>query len=168
MPKSACLASSGPFTRQPITATVSGRSTSRGSAASRRSTSFARLDDVDLGAPAGRARDHVGAARAQAERGEDLPGDPHLFDRIAGERHAQRVADALREQRPDADGALDRPAPQRAGLGDADVQRGGVRVRGGAGPGADAPARPPHPASVRYAAIVSATLELFTLSLKSR
>ena len=82
-------------------------------------------DDVDLGAAAGRARDHVGAARAQAERGEDLPGDPYLFDRVAGERHAQRVADALREQRPDAHGALDRPAPQRAGLGDPDVQRSG-------------------------------------------
>ena len=47
----------------------------------------------------------------------------HLFDRVAGQAHADRVADAVGQQRADADGALDRAAPHGAGLRHAHVQR---------------------------------------------
>ena len=80
-------------------------------------------DDVDLGAAAGRARDEVGAAAAQLEGLEDGPGDAHLFDRVGGQRDADRVADALGQQRADADRALDGARPGGAGLGHSHVQR---------------------------------------------
>ena len=79
--------------------------------------------DADVVAAAGRAGDHHRAALAQAERLEDLPADLDLLDRVGGERDAERVADAVREQRADADGALDRARERRPRLGDAEVQR---------------------------------------------
>ena len=82
------------------------------------------LDHVDLGAPAPRARDEVEAlALAQPQRLEQLTARLRLLDRVGGERVADRVADALGEQRADAGGRLHQPAGERPGLGDAEVQR---------------------------------------------
>ena len=102
------------------------------------------LDDdavhVELQPPAGRAGDQVGAALAQLQRLEDLPGDLDLLLGVEGrQRDADRVADPVGEQRAEPDGGLQRARPLRAGLGHAEVQRvgdplgehpvGGDRVR---------------------------------------
>ena len=79
--------------------------------------------DADVVAPAGRARDHHRPALTETERLEDLPRDLDLLDRVGGEGDAHRVADPVREERSDADRALDRPGELRARLGDAEVQR---------------------------------------------
>ena len=61
------------------------------------------VDHVDLGAAAARAGDQVDVlALAQAERLEQLAAGACLLDRIGGERVADRVADALEQQRRDA------------------------------------------------------------------
>ena len=66
------------------------------------------LDHVDLGPAARRAGDEVEAlALAQAERLEQLAAGAGLLDRIGGERVADRVADALEQQRGDPGGGLD-------------------------------------------------------------
>src|ERR687897_3314143 len=79
---------------------------------------------VELQAAAGRAGDQDRPALAQLERLEDLPGDLDLLLRVeGGERDADRVADPVREQRAEADRALERARPLRARLGDAEVQR---------------------------------------------
>src|SRR5882762_10343878 len=57
------------------------------------------LLDADVVAAAARARDHDRAALAEAERLQDLEGDLHLFDGVRGQRDADRVADAVDEQR---------------------------------------------------------------------
>ena len=120
MPRSASRASPGPLTTQPITATCSGML--RSSSAAMRVVRD--LDHVDLGAPAARARDEVEAlALAQAERLEQRATGARLLDRIGGERVADRVADALGEQRADPGGRLHEPGGRRPGLGDAEVQR---------------------------------------------
>ena len=62
-----------------------------------------QLDDLDLGAAARRASRDVEALFAQPQRLEDAPADRNLFDRVGGERNAQRVADALPEQDAEAD-----------------------------------------------------------------
>ena len=92
------------------------------------------VDDVDLGPPARRAGDEVDVlALAQAERLEQLPAGPGLLDRVGGQRVADRVADALEQQRGDAGRGLDQPGRRRPGLGDAEVQRvvGDLRRAGG-------------------------------------
>ena len=81
------------------------------------------LVDVDLGAPARRAGDDLQLARPQVERLQDLRADLDLLDRRRGERDADRVADALPQQRPERHRRLDRALERRAGLGDAEVQR---------------------------------------------
>ena len=113
MPRSASRASPGPLTTQPITATCSGMLRSSSAAIA----SFGDLDDVDLGAPAARARDEVEAlALAQPERLEQRAPGARLLDRIRGERVADRVADALAQQRADARGGLHEPGRRRARL----------------------------------------------------
>ena len=81
-------------------------------------------DHVDLGASARRARDEVEAsALPQAHRLEQHAAGLRLLDRIGRERVADRVADALREQRRDAGRGLHEPLRDRTGLGDAEVER---------------------------------------------
>ena len=81
-------------------------------------------DHVDLGAAARRARDEVEAlALAQPHRLEQLTARLRLLDRVGGEREADRVADALGQQRGDPRGRLHQPTGERPGLGDAEVQR---------------------------------------------
>jgi 1-hydroxy-2-methyl-2-(E)-butenyl 4-diphosphate synthase len=63
---------------------------------------------ADVVTAAARARDHHRAALAQAERLQDLERGLDLLDRVRRQRDAQRVADAVHEQRARADGALDR------------------------------------------------------------
>ena len=92
------------------------------------------VDHVDLGPPARRAGDEVDVlALAQAERLEQLAPGPRLLDRVGGQRVADRVADALEQQRGDAGRRLDQPGGRRAGLGDPEVQRvvGDLRRAGG-------------------------------------
>ena len=92
------------------------------------------VDHVDLGPPARRAGDEVDVlALAQAERLEQLAAGPRLLDRVGGERVADRVADALEQQRGDAGRGLDQAGRRRPGLGDAEVQRvvGDLRRAGG-------------------------------------
>ena len=77
---------------------------------------------------------------AELQRLEDLPGDLDLLLGVEGrERDADRVADAVGEERAEADRGLERARPLRARLGDAEVERivdplgedpvGGDRVR---------------------------------------
>src|SRR3954454_519016 len=80
------------------------------------------LVDVDLGAPARGAADDLQAALAQVQRLQDLGADLDLLHRRGGEGDADRVADALAQQRAEGDGGLDRALEGGAGLGDAEVQ----------------------------------------------
>ena len=80
-------------------------------------------DDVDLAAAAGRAGDHIRFKAAQVERRENALGHLDLVYRIARDGHADRVADALGEQGPDADGGLDYTFVMKAGGCDAKMQR---------------------------------------------
>ena len=103
-----------------MTATCSGISRSPNASCARPGD----VDHVDLGATAARAGDEVDVlALAQAHRLEQLATGAGLLDRVGRERVADRVADALGEQGGDAGGRLDQPGRQRAGLGDAEVQR---------------------------------------------
>ena len=82
------------------------------------------VDDVDLGPAARRAGDEVDVlALAQAHRLEQRPARPRFLHRVGGEAVADRVADALGQQRGDAGRRLDDAAGQRTGLGDTEVQR---------------------------------------------
>lgn len=58
---------------------------------------------------------------AQAERFQHVEGDGHA-GRFSRQRDAHRVADALREQEAQADGAFNRTRAQAARFGDADMQ----------------------------------------------
>ena len=82
------------------------------------------LDHVDLGPAAARAGDEVDVlALAQAQRLEQLAAGARLLHRVGGEAVADRVADALGQQRGHAGGGLEQAGRRRAGLGDAEVQR---------------------------------------------
>src|SRR5690606_31013860 len=59
--------------------------------------------DVDLGTPARRAADDVEAGFAQVQRLEDLDAGLDLLDWVGRQGHADRVANALGQQGPDAD-----------------------------------------------------------------
>ena len=72
------------------------------------------LVDVDLRPAAGRAGDDLQLPRTQVQRLQDLGPDLDLLDRWCGQRHPNRVADALGQQRPERDGRLDRPLERRA------------------------------------------------------
>src|SRR3989449_2817745 len=63
------------------------------------------------------------AALPEAKRFQDVDPDPNFFGRIRGERDTDRVADALGEERPEANRRLDRPDAGRARLGHAQVKR---------------------------------------------
>jgi hypothetical protein len=102
-----------------MTATRSGAS----SALERLLDLLGERPDVDLGAPARGAGHDVESALTQVQRLEDRDAGLDLLDRVGRERHADRVADALREQRTDADRGLDRAGLQRPRLGDTEVQR---------------------------------------------
>src|SRR5215475_4340076 len=69
----------------------------RGESVERRRHLVRERVHVDLGAPAGRARDDFQAAIAQTERLEDRGADLDLLDRRRGQRDANRVADAAGE-----------------------------------------------------------------------
>ena len=113
------MASPGPLTTQPMTATVIGLPTLVKCCLDL----LGQRDQLDLDAAAGGAGDQRGAVLAQAERVEDVPADRYLFRRVRGQRDADRVADALRQQHADADGAAHGAGARRARLGDAEVQR---------------------------------------------
>src|SRR5579872_5734 len=81
------------------------------------------LDDVDLHAPARRARGDLGAALAQPKRLEQIPTHRHFLDRVGGQRNADRVADALGEQDAEPDRALHRAGARGTGFGDPQVER---------------------------------------------
>ena len=120
-PMSASRLSPGPLTTHPMTATLIG---ARDFAQPARDL-LGDGDEVDLAAAARGAADHLGPAPPQIERGQDVPRDADLLDRVGGQRDAHRVADPLLEQDAEADGGLHRAASQRPGLGHAEVQ--GVR-----------------------------------------
>src|SRR5206468_3338385 len=81
------------------------------------------LDEIDVGATARGARDEREAALPEAERLEDVDPDPDFLGRIRGERDADRVADALSEERAKADRRLDRADAGRARLRHTQVKR---------------------------------------------
>ena len=83
---------------------------------------------VDLEPAAHRAGDQVWPGQLFGERVHDAVPDLDFLDRVAGERDADRVADALLEQDPDPDGALDRAGARRTRLRDTQVQRVGDLV----------------------------------------
>ncbi len=79
---------------------------------------------VELEPATGRTRDQHRAALTQAQRLEDLPGDLDLLLRVEGrEADPDRVADPVGEQRPEADGRLQRSRPLGPRLGDPEVDR---------------------------------------------
>src|SRR5690606_26246428 len=84
--------------------------------------------DVHLGAAARGARDDLELAGAQVERLEDLVADLDLLDRRGREGDADRVADALAQQRAERRRGLDRALERRACLGHAEVQRPVARL----------------------------------------
>ena len=136
MPRSASRASPGPFTTQPMTATWMGMSSSLSASCA----ALATCDHVDLGPPARRAGDEVEAlALAQTEGLEQLAAGARLLDRIGGERVADGVADALRQQRGHAGGGLDeagrrrsRPRSPRGAAGSRPRRTAGGRPRSSA------------------------------------
>ena len=74
----------------------------------------------------------LGVLAGEADEGA---GDGDFVDAVLGERDADGVADAVGEERADADGALDAAVLAVAGLGDAEVERVipvGDRARAGA------------------------------------
>src|SRR5207253_8087159 len=81
------------------------------------------LDEVDVRPAAGGTGHERETALAQAERLQDVDPDRDLLGRVRGERHADRVADALREQGPEPDRRLDGPHARRPRLGHAEVER---------------------------------------------
>ena len=88
------------------------------------------LDHVDLGPPARRTRDQIDVAPfAQPERLEERAPRPRFLHRIRGQREADRVADALGQERPDAGGRLDQSGRWGTRLGHAQVQRMVDRLR---------------------------------------
>ncbi|MBB5956904.1 ABC-type antimicrobial peptide transport system permease subunit [Saccharothrix tamanrassetensis] len=82
-----------------------------------------QLVDVDLRPPARRARHDLQLARPKTQRRQDLRAHLDLLHRRRGQRHPDRVADALRQQHAERDRRLHRALHQRPGLGDAEVQR---------------------------------------------
>ena len=120
MPRSASRASPGPLTTQPMTATCSGMLRSS-------SAAWASLATAITSTSARPQLGHAIRSRPLRSRRPSVssscrPG-ARLLDRIGGEREADRVADALGEQRADAGGRLDQPAGRRTRLGHAEVQR---------------------------------------------
>jgi hypothetical protein len=70
----------------------------------------------------GKIRDRFGIFRAL--RGDEIdegPGHGDLVNGVLGEADADRVADAVAEERTDPDGALDAPVLAVAGFGHAEV-----------------------------------------------
>src|SRR5207253_5537394 len=76
-----------------------------------RETSFDLSDDldkvIDVEPPASGTRDDSNAARAQADRLYDLPGDAHFFLRFSRQRDANRVAKPYVQQDAEADRGFD-------------------------------------------------------------
>src|SRR5947208_3287841 len=84
--------------------------------------------DGDVEPAAHRACDQVWPRQHSGARLHDAVADLDFLDRVAGERDPDGVADALLEQDPDPDGALDRAGARRTSLRDAQVQRVGDLV----------------------------------------
>ena len=82
---------------------------------------FHRLDHVEALPRAGGAGNDVHAPVPQAERLENLVADLHLFHRIGGKAHADRVANAHPQKVAEADGGFDRAGHQAARLRDTKV-----------------------------------------------
>src|SRR6185295_1748339 len=81
------------------------------------------LDEVvHVKTAASRTRNHGDAARAQAQRLNNLPGNTHFFLRLGGKRNTNRVANAFVQQNAESDGRLDSSAKGRAGFGYAEVK----------------------------------------------
>ena len=121
MPRSASRASPGPFTTQPMTATRIG--------AFRPSRSSASFTCFVSPSTSTSARPHDGQATRSSPRFRK-PSDcriafPTLTSStgIVRQRHTDRVADPLGEQRADPDRALHAAHRHRTGLGHAEVQR---------------------------------------------
>ena len=91
----------------------------------RRLRAHARHDarHVDAGAAAGGAGNDVHRVAPQAHRAQNAQPRFHLRHGIAGERHADGVANAVQQQAADADGGFDVARARLARLGHADVQR---------------------------------------------
>lgn len=75
---------------------------------------------VDFRAPAG-GTGYDGHAGCKAQRFEDFLSRERLVERIAGERHPDRVADSPRQQRTQSDARSDCAGSNGARLGDADM-----------------------------------------------
>ena len=76
-----------------------------------------------MGAAAARAGDDVELAGAQSHVFQEFATHLDLFGRRRGERHANRVANALGQERTERQAGFDGALPSGAGLGDAEVQR---------------------------------------------
>src|SRR5438132_2672873 len=91
-----------------------------------RETSFDLSDDldkvIDVEPPASGTCDDSHAARAQAERLYDFPGDAHFFLRFGRQRDANRVANAFVQQDSETDRGFNCAGESGAGLCHAQVK----------------------------------------------
>ena len=85
-----------------------------------RETSFDLSHDldkvIDIEAAASRTRHDGDAARAQAERLHDFPGNAHFFLRFGRQRNANRVANAFVQKDSETYRGFDRAGESRAGF----------------------------------------------------
>ncbi len=87
-------------------------------------------EEVDFDPATGGAGDHRRALLAEFERLEDLVPDEHFFGRIGGQRDADRVTNAHREQCADPDCRPNGPRARRSGFSHPEVERVVVREGG--------------------------------------
>ncbi len=93
IPISASLASPGPLTTQPITATF----TSRSMSGYHILDLVGEVDQVDLGSSAGRTGNYFHAALSESQSLQDQLGTLYFLHGITGQGNADRIADALME-----------------------------------------------------------------------
>ena len=80
-------------------------------------------DHIEALPCAARTGDDPDAAVTDAERLQYLEADPHFLFRLGRERDADRVADPGPQQHAETDRGFDRAHAQRAGFGNAEMQR---------------------------------------------
>src|SRR5699024_3744274 len=82
-----------------------------------------KRDQIDLRSSAGRARYDLNAAFSESQRLQDLLCRLDLLEGISGQRHADRIPDALVQDQTQANRGLDISREERTSLRDAHMER---------------------------------------------